>query len=228
MNLIEEIKKKDENYELIFVGDFIDRGENSYQIIQFILNNINIKNKIYAVKGNHEKMAFNYFFSSINDKIWLRNGGDVVISSYMKHLNKETNITYESNIDLREQALEELKKDIKELNKLPYYLIFNNEKINENRKLLITHAPSLEFIDEYIENDYKNTLNDDLILWNRKLPSFKNKNFKNDKYFNISGHNITQNLINANIYNFADSDKIINSIKMEKSTSTSKQSEGGR
>ena len=43
---------------VVLLGDLIDRGPNSYDVVQFVKTS----NNIVTVKGNHEKMMINSFF----------------------------------------------------------------------------------------------------------------------------------------------------------------------
>lgn len=68
------------------VGDFIDRGEHSKEVIDFI-----IKNKIQAVRGNHEA----WFLEAMNGDVrsfrdWLQAGGTPTLKSYFNDLTDVT------------------------------------------------------------------------------------------------------------------------------------------
>ena len=73
--------------EVYSVGDLIDRGPNSKYIIQFCMDN-NIK----PVLGNHEDMLIKAISSPISKRgfdnnsdkdLWLWNGGDKTVNSYL-------------------------------------------------------------------------------------------------------------------------------------------------
>ena len=198
--LIDKIYKKDSEAEIIFTGDFVDRGPASKEVLEYILPRIE-SGEFRAVRGNHEEIMYNgvnYPFGAN----WEANGGDATIKSY----KGDTKLMAEhaSIVD-----------------KLPLYLIFENENSElDGRILLVSHSFCADFIDEYIalyggsyeENvdaieayeeeygllaRYEITKNADLINWNRRLPSGKDK-----KYFNITGHNITGHLLEN--YNHID------------------------
>lgn len=68
------------------VGDFIDRGEHSREVIDFI-----IKEKIQAVIGNHEAWFLEAMTEDIERfKNWIYCGGGPTIKSYVKDLDKIT------------------------------------------------------------------------------------------------------------------------------------------
>ena len=70
---------------IIFVGDYIDRGLNSKEVVEFILDLVeNYPDNIILLKGNHEHMAETYFvdLSSEFFDVWERNGGQNTITSF--------------------------------------------------------------------------------------------------------------------------------------------------
>jgi serine/threonine protein phosphatase 1 len=68
---------------LIFLGDYIDRGPDSHQVIETILE-LNNSCTVVALMGNHEQMLgwAESDPSSIMD--WLRQGGNATLDSYRK------------------------------------------------------------------------------------------------------------------------------------------------
>jgi len=139
---------------------------------------------------------------------WYKSGGNETKYSYYGGKPFELN-TNEKDILLYngDKLMEE---HAKKIIKLPLYLKFDDEI--DGKKLLVTHAPSAEFLDDYLKlhggTDEENELamekyedkfgliarcnitkNGDLINRNRHLPT------KETKYFNVTGHNITGILI---------------------------------
>ena len=72
-----------EDDTVIFLGDYIDRGRYSKQVIDFIID-LKTKCNVITLEGNHEMMARdNYNDRSERSKVgWLRNGGQQTLSSY--------------------------------------------------------------------------------------------------------------------------------------------------
>ncbi|MGG3469176.1 metallophosphoesterase family protein [Neobacillus pocheonensis] len=72
------------NYEkdqLIFLGDFIDRGPDSAQVVKYVRDlKIQYPNNVYAIIGNHEVMMREFVFEGKSDR-WLRFGGYQTIES---------------------------------------------------------------------------------------------------------------------------------------------------
>ncbi len=69
---------------LIFLGDYIDRGAYSYEVIEYLLS-ISKNHRAIFLKGNHEDMLLNYLKGEDNFGIYLSNGGRVTIQSYKKN-----------------------------------------------------------------------------------------------------------------------------------------------
>jgi len=199
LELLNKIEAQDENPEYIFVGDFVDRGPRSAEVVEFILEGIK-SGEFKAVKGNHESLMYLYFQSKFGSNWTSSNGGLQTIRSYRD---------YYSEMDDEEIEMK-MEEDAELLCSLPLYLIFD-EKDENGRKLLISHAPCSDYIDDYLQiygpnaepnasEKYEEefglharcqiTKMADLFDWNRQLPVNKS-----EKYFNITGHNITGHLI---------------------------------
>jgi len=74
---------------MIFLGDYIDRGNFSFETIEFLIKiskNINV----IFIKGNHEDMFQNYINSGYSGKIFLYNGGEKTIESYKRNIGSVT------------------------------------------------------------------------------------------------------------------------------------------
>jgi diadenosine tetraphosphatase ApaH/serine/threonine PP2A family protein phosphatase len=197
--LMDKIETQDKNPEYIFVGDFVDRGPRSAEVVEFILEGVKSR-EFKAVKGNHESLMYLYFQSKFGSNWTAGNGGLQTIRSYRD---------YYSEMDDNEIEMK-MEEDAELLCSLPLYLIFDKEDKN-GRKLLISHAPCSDYIDDYLQiygpnaapnasEKYEEehglfarcqiTKMADLFDWNRQLPVNKS-----EKYFNITGHNITGHLL---------------------------------
>jgi len=69
---------------IIFLGDYIDRGSDSYNVIEFLIS-ISDKHNIVFLKGNHESMLFEYINGDVDMDLFYYNGGDKTVKSYKKH-----------------------------------------------------------------------------------------------------------------------------------------------
>ncbi len=73
----------------IFLGDYIDRGPSSFEVIEYLID-LSVKHKTIFLTGNHEEMFIRYITKGDNYKNYIRNGGGSTIKSYMKNLNALT------------------------------------------------------------------------------------------------------------------------------------------
>lgn len=68
---------------LVFVGDYIDRGPASREVIDYVLDlKVKISNIVFLM-GNHEKMFLDYL-NHINPYLFILNGGQKTIEAYSK------------------------------------------------------------------------------------------------------------------------------------------------
>ncbi len=77
---------------LIFLGDYVDRGPESRQVVETLLqlkNNPNIR--LIFLKGNHEFMFYNYL-TGADRSIFLRVGGLQTLNSYGISTKQEGNL----------------------------------------------------------------------------------------------------------------------------------------
>ena len=66
--------------KLVFLGDYIDRGDNSRLVIEFIQNLQKNNDNVIALMGNHEDMLLSYLDGDGDD--WLWNGHRSTMDSY--------------------------------------------------------------------------------------------------------------------------------------------------
>lgn len=86
--LLHKIESTDPDAEIIFVGDFIDRGPKVWETLCWAMENISEDGKYRAVRGNHEQMAIDYIKKYDN---W-----------YLHEFHPENGVQYEpySNYDI--------------------------------------------------------------------------------------------------------------------------------
>ncbi len=63
--------------KLVFVGDLIDRGRYSKDVVEFVRQSGSL-----CVMGNHEYMMIKRKQSSVDDKLWREYGGEATLASY--------------------------------------------------------------------------------------------------------------------------------------------------
>jgi len=84
LSLMKKIEKElHENDVLVFLGDYIDRGGSSYEVIDYLIS-ISKKHQSVFLKGNHEDMLMRYLKGEDLRDIYLINGGQETINSYRK------------------------------------------------------------------------------------------------------------------------------------------------
>ncbi len=79
--LMDKIPWEPKKDRLIFVGDYIDRGENPKGVVDFILSLKKESDNIECLLGNHEAMLMDYL-NGKNRDIYLFNGGTTTLASY--------------------------------------------------------------------------------------------------------------------------------------------------
>lgn len=72
---------------IIFLGDYIDRGPSSFEVIEFLIN-LSEKYNTQFLTGNHEDMFIRFLIKGDNYNNYLRNGGGYTLKSYIKNLNE--------------------------------------------------------------------------------------------------------------------------------------------
>jgi serine/threonine protein phosphatase 1 len=68
--------------KIVTLGDYVDRGPNSRQIIERLINWSPLALKLVALKGNHEAMMWECCKNLSEMSWWIGNGGDQTILSY--------------------------------------------------------------------------------------------------------------------------------------------------
>lgn len=74
MSLWEKIKVTDDDF-VIFLGDYIDRGDEVDKVLNWAMK-LNQKKNIIFLRGNHEQMMIYANEFVLENPFWLRNGGD--------------------------------------------------------------------------------------------------------------------------------------------------------
>lgn len=82
--LVNNIKSKYQDIQIYAIGDLVDRGNYSYETINFIL-----ENNIFFTPGNHDYMFYHFFKDpqSIFARSWVFNGNESTLESYEQYEN---------------------------------------------------------------------------------------------------------------------------------------------
>lgn len=67
---------------VVYLGDYIDRGEESRQVIQFLLDEPLAGFEAVHLCGNHEEMLLAFLDDVAVGPMWMYNGGDATLYSY--------------------------------------------------------------------------------------------------------------------------------------------------
>lgn len=165
MALVEQLPKDE---ELCFVGDLIDRGPMSKQVVEFVKNNKD--RKIYCVKGNHEDMMVQDGQSPfIGMTHWYTHNG-----------GKETLESYDADNP------ELFKEHIEWMRTLPIIIEFTEIKNEDGLHLIVSHSSA------GIDQIKKDELN---ILWsrdnvNKAVSRAMDRMPLKENQFNIFGHTV--------------------------------------
>ena len=167
---------------LIYLGDYVDRGKNSKQVIDQILklkkDNINIINLL----GNHDQFLIDFLLNKHNNiKNWLNFGADQTFRSYNIEIVEFIKDGFEDKVidRLRDHFLNNIEES--------HIDFFKNLELSYSTKNhLFVHAginPQKK-LSEQTKEDY---------LWSRSREFF-NKNFKSEKII-VHGHTPEENII---------------------------------
>jgi len=161
---------KDEDL-LLYLGDYIDRGPSSKEVINNIFQLQTEGIKSIFLMGNHEQFMIDFLFNKINNlSNWIMNGADQTFKSYNIEIAEFIKDGFEDdNIDkLRDIFLSKLTKE--------HVYFFKNLKLTYTMgDYLFVHAginPE-KSLSEQSDTDF---------LWSRS-DQFFDKKFKFEKFF---------------------------------------------
>ena len=83
--LVELVDKEYPGINFYTVGDLVDRGNYSYEVMNFV-----VSNNITFTLGNHDHMFYSYINNPSSDlgKAWHFNGSESTLLSYSTHINE--------------------------------------------------------------------------------------------------------------------------------------------
>jgi len=179
--LVSLLEKLPKDADPIFVGDLIDRGTKSAEVVKLIR-----QNNYRCVLGNHEQLMIDYgtsfiktYPNSTNPSFlhnWYNNGGDATLFSYrVLKYDKKTGLECIEN----EEAMKQFLDDIEWLKTLPLYIELP-QTIN-NLPVVVTHASCADVWYHHDNPDGKETFRE-YALWHRRDPK------PDSKIYNIFGH----------------------------------------
>src|SRR5690554_6025128 len=79
-SLVDEIAPSQDD-QLIFLGDFIDRGPDSRGVIDQVIE-LSQRTRVVAIRGNHEVMLMGVLMGGLDANWWCQTGGQSTLASY--------------------------------------------------------------------------------------------------------------------------------------------------
>ena len=73
--------------QIVFLGDYVDRGPYSRNVVEQILE-LRARCQVIPLRGNHEIMLLGILMSGLSPDLWLNGGGRATVSSYGGSLEK--------------------------------------------------------------------------------------------------------------------------------------------
>ncbi|MBL8891339.1 MAG: serine/threonine protein phosphatase [Planctomycetaceae bacterium] len=81
LQLLFQYAKIEDRDQVVFLGDYVDRGPDSARVIQFLIERLSVGNTV-CLRGNHELMMENARLSLPSRQAWAMVGGDATWDSY--------------------------------------------------------------------------------------------------------------------------------------------------
>ena len=85
--LMDQIPIDMERDQLLFIGDYIDRGQNSIEVVDYLIDLKKRSPGIIFLKGNHEDMLQNYL-DGIDRFTYLLNSGQQTLDAYLNRADQ--------------------------------------------------------------------------------------------------------------------------------------------
>lgn len=151
--------------ELVFLGDYIDRGRWPYEVIEYLIGLDKQYNCIFLM-GNHEQMLVD-FLSGIYERMFIHNGGFTTVRSYRNYGYDLRRV-----IDYRERTMPKEHK----------MFFLNLKYYYETENYIFVHAgiePNVPMKKQEL----------DVILWDHQF-SFTNYTGKTVVYGHLPNHKI--------------------------------------
>jgi Calcineurin-like phosphoesterase len=143
-DLVSNIKVKYPNIEIYCVGDLVDRGNFSYQVIEFIK-----AEKIKFTTGNHDLMFYHFVHhpGSEMGRIWIYNGSEPTVNSYkdkVEEMHKHLELIIKAPLffDLADCFISHAGISTYYKSRLPRKVLSNVEQVNKimNENIMNDHG----------------------------------------------------------------------------------------
>lgn len=149
IDLYKKIVSKYSGIPIYTIGDLVDRGNHSYEVVQFVIDN-----KILFTPGNHDYMFYHFFKepSSVFARSWFFNGNEPTLESYGNHQSEMFN-----HIDF-------IKASPLYYNLTDCFITHAGISCQYEKFLPLNFRDNLDILDSYIKNDLKS---DRGVMWTR-------------------------------------------------------------
>lgn len=92
--LLEKVDFEEEKDRLVSLGDLMDRGEMSYEVLMYVRGlKERMKERCVLLMGNHEWMAIHGRLDPLLRRMWYDNGGKATVDSFEQHGDRLANYT---------------------------------------------------------------------------------------------------------------------------------------
>ncbi|OPH62191.1 metallophosphoesterase [Paenibacillus ferrarius] len=157
LKLLEHVKHDPAEDKLILLGDYMDRGLKSKEVIETVKNLVE-HHKVVALRGNHDQM----FLDAINgqdDYIFLHNGGINTIESYcgLNWFENHSGFDFNRYLEAKDFIKRHYHEHIAFIDSLPFY--------HEDESHIYVHAGLSPY---YTEKDWKSQPTENF-LWIRDI-----------------------------------------------------------
>jgi serine/threonine protein phosphatase 1 len=72
----------DAAHDIVFVGDYVDRGPDSAGVLARLRALERMQNNVTCLMGNHDRMMLDFTVAPLMETRWLMNGGDATLVSF--------------------------------------------------------------------------------------------------------------------------------------------------
>ena len=80
--ILEDAGSRDQSSQIIFLGDYIDRGPSSADVISFLIDELDLRHEHVFLRGNHEDLMLGFLKDPSIGKTWFDVGGLETLESY--------------------------------------------------------------------------------------------------------------------------------------------------
>jgi len=183
--LIALLKQIPDDVMVVFVGDLVDRGPQSREVVEHIMSNNHL-----STKGNHEEFMLSEFISWQKRKFingrnqWLIHGGKETLASYdYNKLDENKNRLFDEEAFTRHSNW---------MASLPIYIEFPEVQNKQGKHLVVSHSSAAENWDHKFDPAYEHVFAQNT-LWQHLLRNSESEHGyrspkKIDWVFNIFGH----------------------------------------